>query len=210
MLTMTRQGPGAPSGSVVTLAGLRAVPPPPDGDRDDGVDADVAPRDPIAFDVAVAYDRHAREIFGFALNAVRDRGTAEDCVQETFVRAWRARDRFDPSRGGVRTWLFAIARNVVKDSYRRGERIPEPVEDGSLPELVGSGPTDPVDRLAMTQALATLSEEHRQAVVAVHLLGVGYPELSERLGVPVATLRTRTFYGLRALRRHLEQQEGTR
>ncbi|TGO05519.1 RNA polymerase sigma factor [Serinibacter arcticus] len=197
---------------MVTLAGLRAVPHAPDDDGDDRLDAaaDVAPRHPIAFDVADAYDSHAREIFGFALNAVRDRGTAEDCVQETFVRAWRARDRFDVTRGGVRTWLFAIARNVVKDSYRRGERIPEPVDDGSFPEVAGAGPTDPVERLAMTQALATLSEEHREAVVAVHLVGVGYPELSERLGVPVATLRTRTFYGLRALRRHLEQQEGTR
>lgn len=207
MLTMTRPGPGTTSGSVVTLAGPRAVPAPePHGDGDG---ASPATTGPAVFDVTDAYDRHARELFGFALNAVRDRGTAEECVQETFVRAWRARDRFDASRGGVRTWLFAIARNVVKDSYRRDERVPEPVDETSIPEVAGTGPSDPVEAIAMAQALATLSPEHRQAVVAVHLVGVGYPELSQQLGVPVATLRTRTFYGLRALRRHLEQQEGT-
>lgn len=209
MLTMTRPGPGTTGGSVVTLAGPRVDPPPDDrGDGDVHGDGDSSPR-PAVFDVADAYDLHGREIFGFALNAVRDRGTAEECVQETFLRAWRARDRFDASRGGVRTWLFAIARNVVKDSYRRGERIPEPVDEASMPEVAGTAPSDPVERLAMVEALATLSPEHREAVVAVHLVGIGYPELSERLAVPVATLRTRTFYGLRALRRHLEQQEGT-
>lgn len=209
MLTMTRPGPGTTGGSVVTLAGPCAVPPPDDHeDAAHGGDAGSA-RDRGVFDVTDAYDRHGREIFGFALNAVRDRGTAEECVQETFLRAWRARERYDEARGGVRTWLFAIARNVVKDSYRRGERIPEPVDETSVPEVAGTAPSDPVERLAMTEALATLSPEHREAVVAVHLVGIGYPELSERLGVPVATLRTRTFYGLRALRRHLEQQEGT-
>lgn len=208
MLTMTRPGLGTTGGSVVTLAGPRAVP--PSGADDDAAHGGGAgsARDRGVFDVADAYDRHGREIFGFTLNAVRDRGTAEECVQETFLRAWRARDRFDASRGGVRTWLFAIARNVVKDSYRRGERIPEPVDKASMPEVAGTAPSDPVERLAMVEALATLSPEHREAVVAVHIVGIGYPELSERLGVPVATLRTRTFYGLRALRRHLEQQEG--
>jgi RNA polymerase sigma-70 factor, ECF subfamily len=207
VLTMTRPGPGAPSGSVVTLAGPRAAS--TSGAHDDGAD-EGGSRDRGVFDVTDAYDRHGREIFGFALNSVRDRGTAEECVQETFLRAWRARDRYDQARGGVRTWLFAIARNVVKDSYRRGERIPEPVDEASVPEVAGTAPSDPVERLAMVEALATLSPEHREAVVAVHLVGIGYPELSERLAVPVATLRTRTFYGLRALRRHLEQQEGMR
>ncbi|WP_284248564.1 RNA polymerase sigma factor [Litorihabitans aurantiacus] len=162
---------------------------------------------PGHFDVADAYDRHGAELFGFTLNAVRDRGTAEECVQETFLRAWRARDSFDAGRGSLRTWLFAIARNVITDSYRRGARVPVPVADEAVPEVVAPGPHDPVEQLAMLQALATLTPEHRRVVVAIHVVGTSYGDLSQELGVPVATLRTRAFYGLRALRKHLEEQE---
>ncbi len=69
----------------------------------------------LDFDVAAAYDEHASAMLGFAVNALRDRTLAEDCVQETFLRAWRARARFEPRRGSLRTWLFAIERNVIVD-----------------------------------------------------------------------------------------------
>ena len=59
-----------------------------------------------------------------AVNALRDRALAEDCVQETFLRAWRSRESFDSSKGGERTWLFAIARNVIADALRARERLP--------------------------------------------------------------------------------------
>ena len=60
---------------------------------------------PGGFDVRSAYAAHGHDLLGFAVNAVRDRGLAEECVQETFTRAWQARERFDPARGGERTWL---------------------------------------------------------------------------------------------------------
>ncbi|WAC66191.1 sigma-70 family RNA polymerase sigma factor [Agrococcus sp. SL85] len=76
------------------------------------------------FDAARAFDLHAAALLGFAVNALRDRALAEDCLQETFLRAWRARDRFDPARASERTWLFAIARNVVADALRgRGRSV---------------------------------------------------------------------------------------
>jgi RNA polymerase sigma-70 factor (ECF subfamily) len=59
-----------------------------------------------------AYDAHAGELYGFALRGLEDRSLAEEAVQETFVRAWRAAPRFDPAIGAVRTWLFAICRTV--------------------------------------------------------------------------------------------------
>src|SRR5918994_2599807 len=68
--------------------------------------------------MARAYDAHAGELYGFALRALDDRSAAEEAVQETFVRACRAASRFDPTIGGVRTWLFAICRNVVVDLSR--------------------------------------------------------------------------------------------
>lgn len=159
-------------------------------------------------DVRAAFVEHGSSLLGFAVNALRDRALAEDCVQETFVRAWRARDSFDADRGSVRTWLFAIERRVVLDVHRARTRTPSVVPLEQVPDPVASV-ADPLEHLGMAEGLARLSDDHRAAVVAVHLEGLSYREVSERTGVPVATLRTRVFHALRALRTHLDDQETT-
>ncbi|WP_423922775.1 RNA polymerase sigma factor [Frigoribacterium sp. 2-23] len=155
------------------------------------------------FDLRAAFAEHGSELFAVAVNALRDRGQAEDCVQETFLRAWRARDRFDPTLGSVRTWLFAIERRVVLDVFRARERVPRTVPHDDARD-VDAGVADPLERLRMVEGLARLSAEQREAVVAVHLDGATYAELASVTGVSIATLRTRVFYGLRALRSHLD------
>src|SRR5215469_3048832 len=68
--------------------------------------------------VRTVYAAHGSELYRFALRSLGDRGLAEEAVQETFVRAWQAADRFDDALGSLRTWLFAIIRNVVIDLSR--------------------------------------------------------------------------------------------
>src|SRR5262245_2360396 len=68
--------------------------------------------------VRAVYAAHGGELFRFAFRSLNDRGLAEEAVQETFVRAWQAADRFDETLGSLRTWLFAIIRNVVIDLSR--------------------------------------------------------------------------------------------
>ena len=161
------------------------------------------------FDVRAAYAAHGSDLLGFAVNALRDRGLAEECVQETFTRAWQARDRFDPTRASERTWLFAIARNVVLDAVRARSRRPS----AAGAEAAGSVPVTEddlqqvLDHVTLVWALAQVSEEHRRVVVAVRLEGWSYDELARREGTPVATLRTRMYHALRALRAILEEQE---
>src|SRR5919199_3507811 len=70
------------------------------------------------------YRSYAGELYGFALNALGDRGTAEDIVQEVFTRAWRHAQAYDPSRGSVRTWLYQIARHAIIDLRRRASVRP--------------------------------------------------------------------------------------
>ena len=70
--------------------------------------------------VRAAYTAHGAELFGFALSSLGDRSLAEEAVQETFLRAWRAADRYDPTIASLRTWLFAIMRNVTIDLARAG------------------------------------------------------------------------------------------
>lgn len=161
------------------------------------------------FDVTDSYRRHGSALFGFAVNALRDRALAEDCTQETFLRAWRARDSFDRDIAAERTWLFAIARNVIRDAQRAQSRRPLTVPDDDAPEAPAPG-ADPLDRLSLVEGLAKLSDDHRAVIVAIHLDGLSYQDASAASGVPVGTLRTRAFYALRALRGHLDEREDTR
>lgn len=161
-----------------------------------------------AFDAIAAFDEHGSALLGYAVNALHDRALAEDSVQETFLRAWRARDAFDPERGSERTWLFTIMRSVLSDAMRARGRSPL-LADAGLPPDVETRDADPLERLGLTEALAALSDEHRAIVVAVHLEGLSYQEVSDRTDVPVATLRTRAFYALRSLRAHLTAGEGS-
>lgn len=130
-------------------------------------------------------------------------------MQEVFLRAWRAADSYDARLGGVRTWLFTIVRNVVIDQVRRRAARPvTPVADENLVALGGADAG--FDEAAMTSwvvedALRRLSSEHRVVLVETYLRGRSYAEVSAQTGVPVATLRTRAFYGLKALRVVLDE-----
>ncbi len=161
----------------------------------------------LADDIRTLYAAHAGPLFAFALHATGDRQAAEEIVQDTFVRAWRAADRFDPGRGEARTWLFAIARNLVTDHHRRRAVRPvSPVSDDRLDQPTGAFDLDRAfETWQVAQALEGLSEEHRQAILAIHLRGASVAETAERLGIPQGTVKSRVYYGLRALRLVLEE-----
>jgi len=156
-----------------------------------------------------AHREHAGELFRFARRQLGDTGAAEDVVQEVFLRAWRSADTFDAGRGSLRAWLFAIARNLVVDhARRRAVRPVQPVDADRLVVLAGGdGGFDEATMTAWTveEALRRLSEEHRVALVETYLRGRPYGEVSAELGVPVGTVRSRVFYGLKALRLVLDE-----
>jgi RNA polymerase sigma-70 factor, ECF subfamily len=151
-----------------------------------------------------AYAAHSGELYGFALRSLGDDGLAEEAVQETFVRAWRAGDRYDPELGSLRTWLFAILRNVVIDlgRARAGRPVPSDVDP---PELGH----EPLERLLVSwqveEALRRIGDAHRHALVETYLRGRTYAEVGAELGVPEGTVKSRVYYGLRALRNALEE-----
>ena len=154
-----------------------------------------------------AYAAHGGELYGFAVRSLGDAGLAEEAVQETFLRAWRHSDRFDPDVASLRTWLFAICRHVVIDlARRRAVRPPladAPAGDGE--RAVG----DEVDRALLAwqieEALRRLGDEHRRVLVEVYYRARPYAEVAGELGVPVGTIKSRVYYGLRALRLALEE-----
>jgi RNA polymerase sigma-70 factor, ECF subfamily len=150
-----------------------------------------------------AWEAHAGELGGFARRALRDPGAAEDVVQETFVRAWRAWRRFDPARGTMRAWLFAICRNVLCDVERA--RAVRPPLVACEPRADEGGAVDPGFERALLglhveQALGRLAPHHRQVLVEVALRDRPVAEVARRLGVPEGTIHSRVFYASRAMR----------
>jgi RNA polymerase sigma-70 factor (ECF subfamily) len=159
------------------------------------------------------YDAHGAELYRFARRSLGDSGLAEDAVQEAFVRAWRASASYDPARASQRTWLFAILRNVVIDIGRaRRSRPPlasaADADDAGEPR--GKVADDGIERMLtvweVEAALAELADDHRHVLVEVHWRGRPYAEVADELGIPEGTVKSRVYYGLRAMRGALEAQ----
>jgi RNA polymerase sigma-70 factor, ECF subfamily len=151
-----------------------------------------------------AFLAHSGELYGYARRSLADGGAAEEVVQETFIRAWRARERFDPDLGSLRTWLFAIERRIVIDharsrALRQTSPLPEElaqVEDDIERALVG---------WQVEEALRRLRPEHRQVLVETYYRGRSGRELAVELGIPEGTVRSRLFYALQSLRLTLDE-----
>ncbi|MDN5698562.1 MAG: sigma-70 family RNA polymerase sigma factor [Rubrobacter sp.] len=169
-------------------------------------------------ELRAVYREHSGELFRVALRSLGDRGLAEEVVQETFVRAWKNRERFDSSRGSFRTWIFSIARNLIVDAARaRASRPPGPAEAASTREhrLGGGYETkareDPIERaltrMQVEEALMRLSEDHRAVISEIYYRGRTYAELAQELDVPAGTLRSRMYYALKSLRLAFDETE---
>lgn len=168
-----------------------------------------APASPGLLDeagVRAAYDAHGAEIYRFVLRGLADPMSAQDVVQETFLRAWRAADRFDDDLASLRVWLFAIARNTMIDHARAAGVRPwqRNLMDPETAQVHAPSVDDGTEQLLrcwlVEEALLRLSEEHRSAIVETHLKDRPYSEVAADQGIPVGTLRSRVFYGLKALR----------
>jgi RNA polymerase sigma-70 factor (ECF subfamily) len=153
------------------------------------------------------YRAYAGELLGFALNELSDRGTAEEIVQETFTRAWRRADTYDPARGSVRTWLYQIARHAIIDARRRAAVRPGMAGGGAPVEDIAGGPSIEQAMLGwqVAMALDRLSPDHRQMVRLAHVRGMTVREIAVACGLPEGTVKSRTWYALRSLRLVLEE-----
>lgn len=170
---------------------------------------DDRPRMDDEADMRAAYTAHGGELYRFALRQLGNEADAEDVVQEVFLRAWRSASSFDSEVASLRVWLFAIARNVVIDSARRSKVRPwqgSVVADIDVNRAGTVRIDDQVmDGWVVEEALRRISEEHRAAIVEIYLRGRPVAEVAAEQSVPPGTIRSRVFYGLKALRLTMEE-----
>jgi RNA polymerase sigma-70 factor (ECF subfamily) len=149
---------------------------------------------------------HQGSLFAFLYRMCGDADLAEELMQETFVRALQAAQRYRP-QASVSTWLFGIAANLVRDRWRRqARRGPEvPLDDV---DLVGpdNAEDDALQRLGFAQvrtAVLQLPLEQRSTLILRYYHDLSYEEIAQVLACPIGTVRSRIHNGLARLKRVL-------
>ena len=157
--------------------------------------------------VRALHDEHGPALWRYALRLTGgDAARAQDAVQETLLRAWRHPAALDGDRGSSRGWLFTTLRNILIDEWRARSVRPELVTD-EVPETVVPDHADAaVQSWLVADALRQLSPQHREVLVECYYRGRSVTEAADRLGVPPGTVKSRTYYALRALKLTLEER----
>jgi RNA polymerase sigma-70 factor (ECF subfamily) len=169
---------------------------------------------------AQLYERTSGHLFAVVLRIQRDRGQAEDLLQEVYVSVWKAAASFDAARSQPLTWLTHIARNRAIDSLRRAQAQPRTEslsrsDDDERPDpaeaLVSEapGPLDLLgqasDRRELTQCIERLSPPQRQSVALAFFDGLSHAEVAERLCEPLGTVKSWVRRALSALKGCLDR-----
>jgi RNA polymerase sigma-70 factor (ECF subfamily) len=166
-------------------------------------------RDAFEAEVLPLVDR----LYGFGVYLSGDRREAEDLVQDTLVKAYRAFDRFEPGTN-LRAWLYTILANTYKNRLRRRDQGWTSLDDlspaGEAETAWSEGSIDPevaADDLSVQErvraAIDKLPPDFRAVVLLADLEGYAYREIADILGVPIGTVMSRLHRGRQALKRHL-------
>jgi RNA polymerase sigma-70 factor (ECF subfamily) len=154
------------------------------------------------------YSHHAKALHGYVGKFCPDRASADDIVQETFIRAWRHLPQLSADDRPVRPWLFRVARNLLTDANRAARARPMTVQEQAAGEAgTESGLEEILDRQLVSAALQHLSPAHQSVLVETFYRGGTVAAVARELGIPHGTARSRLHYALDALRRQLQQND---
>jgi len=172
-------------------------------------DAITAPRQERVADeafVRALYSEHGGALLRYALHLTGgDTQRAEDLVQETIVRAWRHPEALNGRP--ARPWLFAVARNLAVDAYRARQSRPPEVGQAVLNTVPVVDDADrTLESWAVAEALAALRPDHRKVIVETYYRGCTVAEAAAALGIPAGTVKSRTYYALKALKLALQER----
>ena len=156
------------------------------------------------------HDAHAPALLRFAMRLTGDYTFAQDVVQEALLRAWKKPAILEQSDEAARAWLFTVVRNIVIDDRRSARHARELLTNEPPEQSQPDGTDAQLDAWVVGDALASLSLEHRKAVVSAYYLGQTVAEIARREDVPEGTVKSRLHYALRAMRIALQERGVTR
>jgi RNA polymerase sigma-70 factor (ECF subfamily) len=145
-------------------------------------------------------------VFTLALRALGSADDAEDVTQQTFINAWRARESFDPARGELRGWIVGIAKRRITDELgqrQRQLRVVNSIHD-SLDGREAIDPAAEMERVLLAYEVESLGDPQATVIAMAFFEGTTHQQISERLGMPLGTVKSHVRRGLVALRNRLE------
>ena len=171
-----------------------------------------APRGELLGDADAAirelYSCHAKALHGYVERFCPDRTSADDIVQETFIRAWRHLPQLSADDRPIRPWLFRVARNLLIDADRAARARPMIVPGQPAGQAgTDSGLEEILDRQLVSAALQQLSPAHQVVLVETFYRGGTMATVARELGIPHGTARSRLHYALDAMRKQLEERD---
>ena len=171
-----------------------------------------APRDGRSGDpdavIRALYTDYAKALHGYVEQFCPDRTSADDIVQETFIRAWRHLPQLSADDRPIRPWLFRVARNLLIDANRAARAQPMVVPDQAAGEAgTDSGLEEILDRQLVSAALQHLSPAHQTVLVETFYRGGTMATVARELGIPHGTARSRPHYALDAMRKELQEHD---
>jgi RNA polymerase sigma-70 factor (ECF subfamily) len=161
------------------------------------------------------YDRYSRTVYGVGLKILGDRSTAEELVQDVFLKVWRSSRTFDASRSSFSTWLYRVTRSAAIDLYRKRAHKVHPVPNGGLHVAAARDFSEDPQKMAdeswlswrVSRALEVLDAPHREVIELAYFGGLSQREISKRTGMPLGTVKSRTTSAFKRLREELAPED---
>ncbi len=160
--------------------------------------------------IALLYDQYAPTLYGIVLRIVQTPETAEDVIQEAFVKAWQNSHQYNQEKGTLFTWLLNIARNTAIDKTRlagvRHRNQTQPIDD-ALCNTTGLSNSFAIEHIGLENMVNELDEKHRVIIDMIYFQGYTHTEVTEQLNIPLGTVKTRLRIALRELRKFFAEQK---
>lgn len=159
--------------------------------------------------LAELYRRYADPIYSLALHILRDKGHAEEVTQDIFLRVWNQSACWDPQRGKLVTWMLAMTRNLAIDRIRAENRRPQFIDTpvDNILNLIASDDGDWQRGQMLRVMMSQLPQEQAQVIQLAFFGGMTHEDMSQTLGVPLGTIKTRIRAGLKKLRKLWLEEE---
>jgi RNA polymerase sigma-70 factor (ECF subfamily) len=147
------------------------------------------------------YDRYSGALYGVILRILNhDEELAQDILQDSFVKIWKNFDAYDNSKGSLFTWILNVARNTAIDKLRTLERHPIQSLEQNV-HLEGSHYSQNVDKIGLKEIVSKMKPEHRTIIDMAYFDGFTQEEISDKLKLPLGTVKTRARTALIELRK---------